>query len=65
MDKLAAIARPMGLYVFYLVCIIFTIGLIFTDKLDALTIGAVLVPLGGVGGTYVVKRTEEKLENKA
>lgn len=64
LETLGRIARPAGLYVFYIACLLFTIGLMSGADIDATAIGAVLIPLGGVGGAYVVKRTTEKLEGK-
>ena len=60
-DKYVSRARPTGLYLFYLATFAITIALVLGVKVDSTAILATLGPLGGVGGTYVFRRTTEKL----
>lgn len=60
-DKYVARARPTGLYIFYIVSATLAIGMLFGFKPDPTAILTILGPLAGVGGTYVYKRTQEKM----
>jgi hypothetical protein len=60
-DKYVSRARPTGLYLFYLATFAVVVAEIFGVKIDSTVILATLGPLGGVGGTYVYRRTTEKL----
>lgn len=60
-DKYVARARPTGLYLFYLATFATVVAEIAGVKIDPTVILATLGPLGGVGGTYVYRRTTEKL----
>jgi len=60
-DKFVARARPFGLYSFYLATLALVAASIAGAKVDPAAILTLLAPLAGVGGTYVYKRTQEKL----
>lgn len=60
-DKYVSRARPTGLYIFYAVSAAIAIGMLFGIKIDPTAVLTILGPLAGVGGTYVYKRTQEKL----
>jgi hypothetical protein len=60
-DKFVSRARPTGLYIFYGVSSAIAIGMLFGVKIDPTAVLTILGPLAGVGGTYVYKRTQEKL----
>ena len=60
-DKFVKRARPFGLYAFY-VCTLALVGAhIAGIAIDPAAILTILAPLAGVGGTYVYRRTTEKL----
>ena len=60
-DKYVSRARPTGLYLFYLVSAGLAVAVILGVKVDPTAILTILGPLAGVGGTYVYRRTTEKL----
>lgn len=60
-DKFVSRARPTGLYIFYAVSAGIAVGMLFGVKIDPTAVLTILGPLAGVGGTYVYKRTQEKL----
>lgn len=60
-DKFVSRARPTGLYIFYTISAALAIGMIFGVKIDPAAILTILSPLAGVGGLYVYKRTQEKV----
>jgi holin (3TMs family) len=60
-DKFVKRARPFGLYSFYLASLALVVAEIAGAKVDPTAILTILAPLAGVGGTYVYKRTQEKL----
>lgn len=60
-DKFVKRARPFGLYSFYVASLALVIAEIAGAKVDPTAILTLLAPLAGVGGTYVYKRTQEKL----
>lgn len=60
-DKFVSRARPTGLYIFYAVSSAIAIGMLFGVKIDPTAVLTILGPLAGVGGTYVYKRTQEKM----
>ena len=62
-DKFVSRARPLGLYIFYLVSAGLAASMIFGSKIDPTAILTILGPLAGVGGTYTWMRTKEKLGN--
>lgn len=53
-------ARPMGLYLFYGCCVALVIGHLAGRPIDP-NLWTVIAPLGGVGGLYTWKRTQEKM----
>lgn len=61
-DKFVSRARPTGLYFFYGVSTAIAVGMLFGIKIDPTAILTIIGPLAGVGGTYVVQRTREKLK---
>src|SRR3990172_2637795 len=60
-DKWVSRARPTGLYIFYLITAAIAIGMLAGVKIDPAAVLTILSPLGGVGGLYVYKRTQEKV----
>lgn len=62
-DKYVSRARPTGLYIFYIASFTVAIGLLLGVKVDPAAILTVLGPLAGVGGTYVYRRSTEKIAN--
>lgn len=60
-DKYVSRARPTGLYLFYIVSAGLATALILGVKIDPTAVLTILGPLAGVGGTYVYRRTTEKL----
>lgn len=60
-DRFVSRARPSGLYAFYAVSVAVAVALLAGVKIDPTAILTVIAPLAGVGGTYVVSRTREKL----
>lgn len=60
-DKYVSRARPTGLYLFYLVSAGLATAIIFGIKIDPTAVLTILGPMAGVGGTYVYRRTTEKL----
>jgi len=60
-DKFVKRARPTGLYIFYAVSAAIAIGMLFGVQIDPTAVLTILAPLAGVGGTYVYRRTTEKL----
>jgi hypothetical protein len=60
-DKFVKRARPFGLYSFYLASLALVAAQIAGAAIDPAAILTILAPLAGVGGTYIYKRTQEKL----
>lgn len=60
-DRYVSRARPTGLYIFYAVTAVIAIGMLLGVEIDPTAIITILAPLAGVGGTYVYRRTTEKL----
>ena len=60
-DKYVKRARPTGLYIFYVVTAAIAIGMLFGVTVDPTAVLTLLAPLAGVTGTYVFRRTTEKL----
>jgi Holin of 3TMs, for gene-transfer release len=60
-DKFTKRARPFGLYSFYVASLALVAAQIAGATVDPAAILTILAPLAGVGGTYVYKRTQEKM----
>lgn len=60
-DKFVKRARPFGLYTFYVCTVALVVATVFGAKVDPTAILTILAPLAGVGGTYVYRRSTEKL----
>jgi len=60
-DKFVKRARPFGLYSFYVASLALVAAQIAGVKVDPVAILTILAPLAGVGGTYVYRRTTERL----
>lgn len=60
-DKYVKRARPTGLYIFYAITAAIAVGMLLGVEIDPTAVLTILAPLAGVGGTYVYRRTTEKL----
>ena len=60
-DKFVSRARPSGLYTFYVCAVAEIVAELLGADIDPVAILTILAPLAGVGGTYVLNRTREKL----
>ena len=60
-DKFVKRARPFGLYAFYGITAAVALAQVFGQHIDAVAIMATLGPLGGAAGTYIYRRSSEKL----
>jgi CRISPR/Cas system-associated protein Csm6 len=60
-DKYVSRARPTGLYIYYLVTLAITGGLLWGKQIDPTAILTLVGPLTGTAAFYIHKRTMEKM----